>query len=122
MYRQQISPLPLSIRNVHPILCKMDYIERLQSMNDFFDIKEPDTNLTPLFLSLQYSIINPLLLILFKYICTHKHKKLTSFDDFNNDMIIIKSSYPNYYEELVNKIKRQIVNEEILKKIEFINV
>jgi len=117
MYKQTISPLPESIRNVHPILCKMDYIERLKKMNDFFDIKEVSSGITPLFLSLQYSSINPLLLILFSYICNYKHANSTSFDDFNNDMMKVKSAYPGYYDQLVKKIKEQITNKDILIKL-----
>ena len=115
MFKQQISPLCESIRNVHST-DYYDYIERLKLMSNFFDIKDSN-GLTPLFLCLQYSVINPLLLILFNYICNYKNQNLSSFDDFNNDMMKVKSAYPGYYEQLVQKIKQQIMNEDILKKL-----
>lgn len=116
MFKQTISPLCESIRNVHPIIDREDYIERLKLMKDFFDHKDSH-GITPLFLSLKYSIINPLLLNLFNYICNYKHQNFTSFDDFNRNMNLVKMHYPSYYDELVEKIKQQIKNVEILKKI-----
>lgn len=113
MYKQKISPLCESIRNVHPNIDKMDYIERLKTMNDFFD--QPDAHgITPLFLTLQYSDINPLLMILFSYICNYKYQNLTSFDDFNKNMVQVKTHYPLYYEKMVKKINEQ--------KIDFLNI
>ena len=116
MFKQTISPLPESIRNVHST-DYYDYIERLKLMSNFFDVKDSN-GLTPLFLCLQYSVVNPLLLILFSCICNHKHQNLSSFDDFNNDMMKVKSAYPGYYEQLVQKINKQIINGDILKKIQ----
>lgn len=120
MFKQTISPLPESIRNVHPIIDKMSYIERLKLMITFFDVKD-SYGITPLFLCLQYSVVNPLLLILFSYICNHKHQNLSSFDDFNKNMEQVKNSYPSYYVELVRKIKDRIINQDILQKLQIKN-
>lgn len=117
MFKQKISPLCESIRNVHPVIDKEDYIEKLKSMSNFFD--QPDLHgITPLFLSLQYSVVNPLLLNLFSYICNYKYQRLTSFDDFNRNIDQVKMNYPSYYEELVTKIKQQHIDANILKKFQ----
>jgi hypothetical protein len=105
MFNQTISPLSESIRNVHPT-DYYDYIERLKLMSNFFDHTDSH-GITPLFLSLQYSAVNPLLLILFSYICNHKYQNLSSFDDFNKNMNQVKMNYPSYYEELIRKIKEK---------------
>jgi len=102
MFKQTISPLPESIRNVHPT-DYYDYIERLKLMNNFFDVKDSN-GLTPLFLCLQYSAVNKLLLILFDYIYNYKHKNSTSFDDFNKNMEQVKNFYPEYYDEILKKL------------------
>ena len=93
MFKQTISPLSESIRNVHST-DYYDYIERLKLMSNFFDVKDSN-GLTPLFLCLQYSVVNPLLLFLFSCICNHKHQNLSSFNDFNNDMMKINRFYLN---------------------------
>ena len=98
---QSVSPLCESIRNVHPY-DYYDYIDRLKKMIEFYDVKDVN-NVTPLFLCLQYSVINERLMCLFVCICTHKHQYITSFDDFNKNMEIIKKEYPSYYEELKKK-------------------
>jgi hypothetical protein len=115
MYKQTISPLPESIRNVHST-DYYDYIERLKNMNNFFDVKDSN-GLTPLFLCLQYSSTNKLLLVLFTYICTYKHINSTSFDDFNKNMQLVKDNFPKYYDKLVIQIKELISNEDLKKKL-----
>lgn len=115
MFKQTISPLPESIRNIHPN-DYYDYIERLKMMKEFFDVKDTH-NITPLFLCLQYSSTNKLLLVLFAYICTYKHINSTQFDDFNKNMQLIKDNFPNYYDKLVIQIKELISNDDIIKKL-----
>ena len=61
-------------------------------------------NVTPLFLALQHSIIHPDLEKVFKKIYKMKKEHNTSFDDFNNNMNLVKQNYPNYYIELTDKI------------------
>jgi len=115
MFTQTNSPLSESICNVRPF-DYYEYIDKLKSMNNFFDVKDRD-NITPLFLCLQYSSINKLLLVLFDYICTYKHINCTSFNDFNKNMQLLKDNFPNYYEKLVIQIKELISNDEIVKKL-----
>ena len=110
-----ISPLTHNIRMIHKNHY-YDYIEKLKSLKEYYDI--PDVNgITPLFLSLQYSIINDKLLCLFQSICSYKYSNNTSFDDFNTNILTVKNVYPEYYDELVNKIKRTLTNKDILKKL-----
>jgi hypothetical protein len=85
-------------------------------MNNFFDVKDSN-GFTPLFLCLQYSSTNKLLLVLFTFICTYKHINSTSFDDFNKNMQLVKDNFPKYYDKLVIQIKELISNEDILKKL-----
>ena len=110
-----LSPLAHNIRMIHKN-DYYDYIEKLKKLQDYYDVADID-GITPLFLSLQYSIINDKLLCLFKVICEFKHQNNTSFDDFNKNMSTVKNVYPFYYVELVNKIKRTITNEDIIKKL-----
>lgn len=93
MYKQKFSPLCESIQNVNPNIDKIDYIERLKTMNNFFDQSDAHI-ITSVFLTLHYSNINSLLMILFSYIFNYKHQNLSSFYDFNKNMVQVKTHYP----------------------------
>jgi hypothetical protein len=77
--------------------CSLDLIDKMTNLN-----------VTPLFLALQYSIVHPDLEKVFKKIYKVKKDNNTSFDDFNNNMNLVKENYPNYYIELTDKINKWI--------------
>jgi hypothetical protein len=77
--------------------CTLDLIDKMTNLN-----------VTSLFLALQYSIVHPDLEKVFKKIYKVKKDNNTSFDDFNNNMNLVKENYPNYYIELTDKINKWI--------------
>lgn len=114
MYSQH-SPLHSAIEMVN-YDNDVDYILQLLDNKSIDVDAKTIMGITPLFLSIQYSIVNKDLKRVFVKIVDKKIKKNSSFDDFKQNMALVKHSYPSSYDDYSQMIKSWI-GEELAQKI-----
>ena len=114
MYSQH-SPLHTAIEMVN-YDNDVNYIMNLLDNKSINVDSKTIMGITPLFLSLQYFIVNKDLNKVFIKIVEKKIKEKSSFDDFKQNMALVKHAYPSSYDDYVKKITSWI-GEELTQKI-----